>query len=45
MNNCDLHGCIYNEDGVCGYADADIQIPYNQACRDNETWSDEEDLV
>lgn len=44
MNQCDLHGCQYNKDGECNYDDANIKIPYYQACRDNETWSDEEDI-
>lgn len=41
MNNCDLHGCIYNEDGECVYDNSDIKIPYNMACYDRDHWSDE----
>lgn len=34
MEDCDLFGCLYNEDGKCTYKDAVIQEPFYQACRD-----------
>lgn len=30
--DCNLYGCIYNDDGACGYRRADLQIPYMRAC-------------
>ena len=33
---CELYGCIYNEDGNCGYDSSAIKIPSACACYDNE---------
>lgn len=33
---CELYGCIYNEDGRCGFDSAPIQIPSSCACYDND---------
>ena len=29
---CELRGCLYNDDGYCGYNSAELKIPYAKAC-------------
>ena len=38
MAECELYGCLYNEDGRCKYDNAILKFPYARAC-------DEEDIV
>ena len=32
MTECELYGCLYNEDGRCGYDNATLKFPYARAC-------------
>lgn len=34
MYECDLYGCLYNDNGECNFRNATIKEPYYQACRD-----------
>lgn len=34
MNECEYFGCLYNEDGKCGYSSAPLQFPSCRACHD-----------
>lgn len=41
--SCELLGCIYNDDGVCDYLNAPIQMTSARACHDHfeESYEDE----
>lgn len=32
FDKCDFYGCIYNDDGKCGYDKATIKNPYVCGC-------------
>ena len=34
MNECDLYGCVYNDDGECCYDNSDIKVFSQTACND-----------
>lgn len=36
MDQCELYGCPYNEDGCCKYDDATLKFPYAMACREKD---------
>lgn len=36
MFECELYGCLYNEDGRCNYENATLKFPYVCACREED---------
>lgn len=34
--DCELFGCVYNEDGTCRYCGSDIRIPEARACYEED---------
>lgn len=38
---CELYGCIYNEDGRCVYENSSLKFPYARACNDEDFIDDE----
>ena len=40
---CELYGCLYNEDGFCGYDNANLKFPYAMACYDQDIVGDMEE--
>lgn len=38
--NCELYGCMYNDDGRCIYDASNIKIPRSCACYDDDCVDD-----
>lgn len=36
MIPCELYGCLYNEDGRCGYENATLKFPCYCACQEED---------
>lgn len=40
MNNCDLYGCAYNNDGTCCYDDSDVKVTDQMACYEYDDYTE-----
>ena len=43
MAQCELYGCLYNEDGHCNYDNANLKFPCARACNEEDIVGDMEE--